>query len=531
MEYRDTTDNERQAPNGISRRGFLKIGAGATAALSLSSLLANCGPLTAGESQVIVAYGSPMVQLDPHKNQQTTQESVLRNMYDCLLALSPDLKSLEPQLATEWTRLDDLTVQFKLREKVKFHNGEDFDAEAVVFSFQRFADPATEAPYLSTFDTIDRVDVLDKYTINVVTKSPDPVLLRRLSVFHTIIVPPEYFSTASAEDLATKPVGTGPYKFVSWQKDEDLVMEVNRDYWGERPKIDKVIVRGIPEAGTRVSALLAGDVDIINAVPPEDIDRINASDVARVMAVEGNRVVFFYFVLPTEPLGNKLVRQAMNYGANVEGVIDTVLNGRGYRRATHLNPWYACYDPSIQPFPYDPEKAKALLDEAGYPDGFEINCFTSVGRVAKDKEVAEAIAGELGKIGITVNVQPLEWGTFVNMVVGEQMNGIWLASWGNMLHDPDGSLFTQYHSSTQAATLFNMGYENADLDALLEEARTTVDESKRCQLYTEAQQVVMDDPPSIFGYAIEDAYGVSKRIQWQARSDEMIWHKGMSVEG
>ncbi|HWT80179.1 MAG TPA: ABC transporter substrate-binding protein, partial [Candidatus Methylomirabilis sp.] len=259
----------------MNRRHLLKLAAAtAVASRSLGGIQAWGAE---AESKVVMGYGLALVQLDPHKNENTVHESVLRNMYECLVAFSRDLKRLEPQLATEWKRIDTKTMQFKLRQNVKFHNGEDFDGEAVKFSIHRMLDPTTGAPLLSTYGQIDRVDIVDKFIVNIVTKSPDPALLPRLAGFHTIIVPPKYFATASKEDLATKPIGTGPYKFVSWAKDQDLVMEANPAYWGGAPKIKRVVVQGIPETSTRVSALLAGDVDIIPAVPPDDMDRINKS--------------------------------------------------------------------------------------------------------------------------------------------------------------------------------------------------------------------------------------------------------------
>lgn len=544
MKQHESEDQRHgRLPTRLTRRQFVRAAAGIAGAAAAAPLFAACAPSPAApaasqpqatvppiKSEIVVAYGVPVVNLDPQVNGVTATESVLRNMYEALLAFAPDMRALQPALATQWTQLDDLTVQFKLRENVKFHNGEEFDANAVKFSIERLLNPDTKVPYLSNYTTIDRVDILDKYTVNIMTKGPDAVFLRRMAGFHTNIVPPKYFSSASAEELASKPVGTGPYKFVSWVKDADLVMQSNSDYWGGEPNIKKVVVRGIPESSTRVAALLAGDVDIITAVPSDDAERINSSGKARVLSVEGNRVVFFYFVVTTPPLENKLVRQALNYGSNIDGVIKTVLGGRGFRRATYANPWYAGADPSVEPFPYDPEKAKALLAEAGHADGFEVNLYTSIGRVAKDKEVAEAVAGELAKIGVRAKVIPLEWGTFVSMNNAGQLDGMWLATWGNYMHDCDISLYTQMHSSTTQTRMFNKGYKNAELDAVLEEARSTIDLTKRTELYTKAQLMAKEDPNAIFGYTNEDMYGVSTRIEWQPRSDEMIWHKDMRLK-
>ena len=511
----------------LSRRQLVRAAAGA-AGVALTAPLFAAAQTVGGESKVIMGYSASVYDLDPHKNSFTVQESVLRNMYECLVAFSPDLKTLEPQLATEWKRIDDLTMQFKLRQGVKFHNGEDFDAEAVSYSIKRMLDPETKAPFLSVYGSIVRANVVDKYTVNVITKKPDPTLLQRMSGFHTIIVPPRYFSTAKAEDLATKPIGTGPYKLVSWTKDADMVLEANASYWGPKPKIQKVIIRGIPEAGTRVAALLAGDVDIINAAPPDDIDRINRSGKARAINIPGNRVVHYRINVSTKPLDNKLVRQAMNYAVDWDSIIKYVLSGRGYRRATLLNPWYECYDPEVKPFPYDPEKAKDLLKRAGVPDGFQVNFHVVQGRVPKDKEVGEAMAGMLAKVGIRCNVRIIDVGTYVSQGASGKLDGFMFGSHGNWMHEPDNSLHNNYFSASQASRMYRGGWKNEEYDRIVEQARYELDKAKRTQFFTQAQKILLDECPDIFAYAIEDIYGVNNKIKWTPRTDEMVWYKEMS---
>jgi peptide/nickel transport system substrate-binding protein len=476
---------------------------------------------------VIVAIGVAIPTMDPHKQSTNAYESILRNMYEALVVFGPDL-NIEPQLATSWKRIDEYTLQFKLRKGVQFHNGEPFDARAVKASIERMLDPATESPWSSTYSMIERVDIVDDYVVNVVTNIPDPILLRRMSGFGTTIMAPEYIATASAEELATMPIGTGPYKFVSWEKDGDLVMEANTEYWGVVPAVKKAVVRAIPETGTRVSALLAGEVDIVAVVPPEDVDRIDESGIARAEDVEGNRIFYYTMDFASEPTSNKLFRQAINYGANIDGIIEAVLNGGGYRRATLLNPWHSCYNPDIEPFPYDPEKAKDLLAQAGYADGVDLSMHLVSGRVVKDKEVGEAIAGELEKIGIRPQITWHEFASYVDLAVAGKLDGLIFASWGNALHDADQAFYVLFHSDTVITNNFNRGYANDELDALLEAGRSETDEDKRCALYDQVQEILMDDCPGLFGFSVQEIYGVNNRIEWRPRSDEMIWFKEMS---
>jgi peptide/nickel transport system substrate-binding protein len=514
-------------PGRPSRRQFLRrsasLVAGAVAAGRLAELEA------AAESRIVIAYGIPLLTLDPHKHDNSVHESVLRNVFEPLVTFSADLQKLEPLLCASYSRLNDLTMQFKLRQGVRFHNGEEFDAQSVKFTVERIFKPETQAPLVTTYQTIDRVDVVDRFTVNVVTKKPDPVLLRRMSSFHMNMLPPRHYASTPAEELARKPVGTGAYKFVSWQKDGDFVMEANAGYWGSKARIQQVTMRTIRETGTRVAAVLAGDVDIATALPPDEIDRINRSGKARAITLPGNRIPFYFINVQKPPLDNKLVRQALNYGSNMDGIIKAVLEGHGFRRAVISNPWHFGFDPSVQPFPYDPAKAKALLAQAGHPSGVSINMHGIQGRYPKDKEIAEALAGELGKVGIKVNLRFWEWGAWLEAADASKLDGLIFASWGNAWMDADLTYYPLFRSGGRYTTRWT-GYKNAELDGLLEEARATLDDGKRKELYGRIQRLMQEDSPALFMHALEDVYGVSTRIEWKPRSDEMVRHYEMALK-
>ncbi len=516
-------------PAGRTRREFLRTSASAVAAAAVAAGRWSELQAAVGESKIVIAYGIAILTLDPQKHDATVFESNLRNMYEPLITLSADLTKLEPLLATSFTRLNELTVQFKLRQGVRFHNGEELDAQAVKFTVERALNPETKAPLFTTYQPIARADIVDKFTVNVVTKKPDPMLLRRMSSFHMNIIPPKYFSTTPVDELARKPVGTGPYKFVSWVKDGDLVMEVNPDYWGPKASINRVIVRTIPEAGTRVAALLAGDADIITAVWPDEIDRINRSGRARAITLPGNRVAFYMISVRKEPMNNKLVRQAINYASNMDGIIKAILGGHGFRRAVISNPWHVGFDPTVQPYPYDPAKAKALLAQAGYPGGVSIDMHAIQGRYPKDKEIAEALAGELGKAGIKVSLKFHEWGTWIELADASKLEGLIFASWGNPWMDADGTYYPLFRSGGRYTSKWS-GYKNDTLDALLEEGRTTLDEGKRREIYGRVQRLMQDDSPALFMHSLEDVYGVNQRIEWRPRSDEMVRHNEMALK-
>jgi peptide/nickel transport system substrate-binding protein len=510
-----------------TRRDFLKgsatLVASAVAAGRIRDLHAQ------GDSKMVVAYGIPMLTLDPHKHDNSVHESVLRNIYEPLITLSHDLKRLEPLLAVSWRQVDDRTLQFKLRQGVQFHNGEEFDASSVKFTVERTLDPATKAPLLTTYQTIDRVVVVDKYTVNIVTKQPDPVLDRRMSSFHMNMLPPKYFASASEEELARKPVGTGAYRFVSWARDADLVMEANPGYWGKKAAIQRVTMRTIREGGTRVAALLSGDVDVITAVSPDDIDQINRSGRARALTLPGNRIPFYFIAVRKPPLDNRLVRQALNYGNNMDGIIKTILGGHGFRRAVISNPWHFGFDETVKPFPYDPAKAKALLAQAGYPNGITVPYDGIEGRYPKDKEIAEAMAGELSKVGVKLQMKFHEWGAWVSQADASKFEGLIFASWGNAWMDADFTYSPLFRSAGRYTTKWT-GYANPKLDGLLDEARATMNPTKRAEILGQVQRLLQDDSPAVFMHALEDVYGVANRIQWTPRSDEMVRHYEMSLK-
>jgi peptide/nickel transport system substrate-binding protein len=218
----------------------------------------------------------------------------------------------------------------------------------------------------------------------------------------------------------------------------------------------------------------------------------------------------------------------MNYAVDWDSVIKYVLAGRGYRRATLLNPWYQCYDTEVKPFPYDPEKAKDLLRQAGFPNGFQITFHVVQGRVPKDKEVGEAMAGMFAKVGIRCNVRIIDVGTYVSQGAAGKLDGLMFGSHGNWMHEPDNSLHNNYFSASQASRMYRGGWKSEEFDKTVEQARYELDGSKRCRLYTQAQKILMDECPDVFAYAIEDVYGVNNRIKWTPRADEMIWYKEMS---
>jgi peptide/nickel transport system substrate-binding protein len=518
----------------FGRRGFIKVATGAAAAAAVGPFILPGRTLAQAQKPVVVIYGVPWDTLDPHNHIATWMESIQGNMFEQPVEMSSPIDPVNgwrPLLATSWKRLNPLTMQFKLREGVKFHNGEDFDAEAVKFGIDRIhgrVHKEFKGAVLSYYEIIDRAEPVDKYTVNVITKRPDPILVNRMGGFHTRIVPPRYYAMNSPAHVATNPVGSGPYRFVSWVKDGDLVMEANDKYWGGAPEIKKIIFRTAPEASVRVSALLAGDADLVHAVPPEEIDFINRSGKAYVSHTASNRVTQWRIERHKPPMNNQKVRQAVNYGANMDGLLKTVYGGMGKRVSTMVGSWHFGYDDKIPFYPHDPAKARQLLKESGLALPIEVNFHTVQGRYPKDKDMAEGMAAELAKLGrdyIRTKVNLYEWGTHLKRLNACENDGIIHGSWGNWMFDAEMTLTPWLYTTNPIATGPACRQGKPEWDKLLDEGRTTLDMDKRKRIYSELQRLIWDDPPFIFGHHVADIMGVNNRLVWKVRQDEMVWLK------
>jgi peptide/nickel transport system substrate-binding protein len=451
-------------------------------------------------------------------------------MYEPLLYMDKDLKTHKPLLATEWKRLDPLTVQFKLRQGVKYHNGEEFDGEAVKFSIMRPLDPKNNADARTSYNIITDVEVVDKYTVNIKTSKPDPVLLNRLSGFSMTMVAPKWAAANGLQGFldGKESVGTGPYKLVQWTRGQDLVMEANPNYWGGPPPIKRVRVKVIPELGTRAAAVRSGEVHVAKDMPLEEIDAFNKSGKVMAKVTPSNRIPFYYMEVRKPPLDNVKVRQAINYGANIDGIIKAILLGNATRVPTMVAPWHVGFPSKLTPYPYDPDKAKALLAEAGFGSGIDLNIWHLQGRYMKDKEVAEAIAQELNKVGIRAKSNLLEAGVYSERDLAKQLDGLMFASWGNWMFDADNSIRPLFGSEARDTINGGKGqsgrpYGDPALDKLMDEARYELDTAKRADLYEQAGKFMFDNAVALFMYTLSDIYGVSNMVDWEPRRDEMVW--------
>ncbi|KAB1121209.1 ABC transporter substrate-binding protein [Neorhizobium galegae] len=497
--------------NHILRRHLMAgaIGAAVTVSMPLVAAAQNA-------STIVIAQAADAYSMDPAKHSAFPTANILFQIYDGLVTQN-EKGEIAPALATSWSNPDPLTWRFKLREGVKFHNDEVFNAAAVKYTFDRALDPNFKAPYYSRISQIKAVNVVDDYTIDIKTAKPFPTMLLSLyeASFPALIVPPTYTAQSNGADLGAKPVGTGPYRFVEWKKDERVVLEANPDYWGGKPAITKVIFRPIKETRTRIAELKSEGVDIAVDVPPEDIASLEGGD-TKVVSVPSEFLYFLAFDTTRDtPLKDKRVRQAINYAVDVNAIQEALLNGMGTRIALTLPSNAFGYDAAWKPYPYDPTKAKALLAEAGYPNGFTIPLMTRKGRYMKDSEIVEATAGFLSKVGIKANIQYLEPGVWGQVSEKKGREGITFPGWSG--RDPNLVWAPLLHTGE-----YQSYYSNPDLDKLLDAGAATIDPAERKSIYTKAAAIIKDDAPHLPMVQPPLIYGLDKKLSWTPRADGMI---------
>ena len=513
----------------MARRSFVLV----VLAVATCALLLSLGSVAhAAKDRVVVAFGSNIPTLDPHMHASRLAHIADYHLYDTLMYRSPkDSYKPGPGLATSLRSLNPTTWELKLRQGVKFHNGEPFNADSVKFTIDRVLDPATKSVTRGNFTWIKEVKIVDEYTVQILTAKPFPAAPEFLTLSY--IVPPKYLKSVGDEEFSKKPVGTGPYKFVEWRKAEHLIVEANPDYWKDSPKgmpkIKTIVFRTIPETTTQIAELLSGGVDIIRNVPPDQIAVVKDSANARISATKILRVNSLILDnsarASNTPLTNQKVREAIAHAINVDEMLKTILGGYAERTATGVNPLHFGFDPSIKPTPYDPEQAKKLLAEAGYPNGFEITFNTYSGTITSMDQMADAMTGYLAKVGIKAKRRHIEdVGTWTKSGQEGKLEGIQYYSWGsNSIFDADAILYALTYSKEPLSYT-----KDPALDQLLDEGRTQLDVKKRQEAYAKAQKLLHDKAywiPINVQYTIE---GVNKKLNYDAGSDEMMRVYGAS---
>jgi peptide/nickel transport system substrate-binding protein len=471
---------------------------------------------------LVVGLVAEPVNLDPAQVTDFNSNRVGRRIVEPLLTFAEETTQLVPNLAESWTIAPDgLQYTFKLRRGVKFHDGTPFNAEAVKFSIERQINPEHPAnkigkyPFANYFfGNVKAIEAMDEGTVRFILKEPRASFLVVMAAAAASMVSPTAMMKAGV-DFAAAPVGTGPFRYASWAKGQQVVLEKFADYWRGAPKIERVVYRPIVEDQARLTELLTGTLDLIVGVPPDFVAQLETNAKVNLLKQVGAHVWYLGINNTKKPLDDKRVRQALNYAVNKDAIIRDVLKGTGAVSRGPVLPGTWGAEPNLTTYTYDPARAKKLLAEAGYPNGFSTTMWVPESGSGMQSPVAMAIVmqSNLRAVGVNVTLQTMEWGAYIAKLRTREQE-LFALSWAAGSEDPDMVMYPLFHSSQWSPNGPNRAlYKNEKFDALLSEARRVTDQAKRAALYREAQKILADDAPWVFvDHEIQIA-ATSKRVQ------------------
>lgn len=461
--------------------------------------------------KVTFSWGIDIVTFDPHGDATPVAFAVYRNVFSNLVTRDENLEH-QPQVAASWEVIDDTTWEFNLREDVVFHDGSRLTSADIVYSFENLFDSIQA----SRVAVVDRVEAVDDYTVRIITRTPMPAFLT--IIHYCWILPAETHAAMGSAEFSSKPVGSGPYRVTNWVKDDRVEMVRVEDHWENTASIVETEFRPIPESSTRVAALLNGEIDVAGLLPPSDIPLIEENPDCEVRLVRSLRQIFIAINATVEPFTDVRVRQALNYAVDIDEIIEFVLDGHGYPSGQLSGPAEFGYNPDLEPYPYDPDKARELLAEAGFPDGFDTVIETPIARYLQDVEVAQAIGGQLANVGINVEVRPSEYAALAERIRVGDMPAMWLIGWGATAIHADGVMGSRIDTERTGGLYYN----NPEADELVHKAAAEFDQDKALEYYHELQALLHDDCPVIFCYSQEDIYGVRSGLKWEPMPNETM---------
>jgi peptide/nickel transport system substrate-binding protein len=484
-------------------------------ALPLSGALpASAAPAAQTAGTLVIDTTAESESMDPDFVTQVSGNSVMSSIFDYLVERGYD-GSIQPVLADSWSAPDPSTIEFKLHQGVSFHNGEPFNAASVKFSIERLLEPSLAAPLAGSFPkSFQNVEIVDDYTVRFHFSQPEATIFDALAQCCAML-PPGYYSSNSADYVGANPVGSGPFKFVEWVRDDHTTLAMNANYWGSdtykgTPLVQTVVFRPVPTAATRIADLINGTADIVFDVSPDDVSTVRgmASSGFQIVANPAARLQFIEFMpkKATDPLADRRVRQALNHAVNVEAIVDNLFNGLGKRQASPVLEGALGYDPSLAPYDYNPQYAKELLASAGYPNGFSATMDLAS---ADNPAYALAVIGQLKQVGVEITPHNLELATFNANWNVEKSSDLRIARWGGM---QDPAVFLGY-TTICGGFLADQFTCNQDATALAKQAAGTLDQDLRARLYGQIARILREDPMGIYLSNVVSIYGVGPRAQ------------------
>jgi peptide/nickel transport system substrate-binding protein len=504
--------------SGIGRRRFLKQSGVAGLAAVLGHSLVRASYAASRERLTILASVG-LDTLHPYAISASPHYGIWQHMIEPLVEINYAKKEYYGTLAESWEFQGKKWV-FRLRKGIRFHDGSPFTAKDVIHSVNRIKNDK-QSLQAENFRDVTEMQAPEDYTVIFTTEVPNAVFLDRLNNRFMV-------SKAAADKYGDQAdqyvIGTGPYKFVSWQRDGNLVMTRNDNYWGAKAAIKEIVLKKVGEDAARVAGLLAGQGDVINNLPVDEVPRLDKHPRVRVEKVEGLRMYFLAMNVTHKPFDNKLVRQAFNYAVDPAAVIKYIYEGNGYVMNGPMGANVIGYDPKIKRYPYDSQKAKELLAKAGYANGLEVKLYFSPDRYPKAREVCQVLADQLLKAGVRAELVSQEFVVFWGK---EGVNGGKLPFYyvGRPAIDAD-TVYDQYFRSGVSPRI---QYKNPEFDKLIDEEQKTGDPKKRIAILQQAGRILMEDAPIVPLYTLAEIYGAARNVIWKARPDEKVLSAEMKI--
>jgi peptide/nickel transport system substrate-binding protein len=457
--------------------------------------------------ELIILLQSDVVSLDPHGSNDSPSSNVRTKIYENLVYFNEDME-LQPGLATEWEPIDELTWEFTLREDVTFHDGTAFTAEAVKANLERVIDPDMASQRAFLFTMLDEITVVDDYTVRISTEFPFAPLLSHLAHDAAGLASPEALEQAGYNEV--EPIGTGPFRFVSWEPGDEVILERNEDYWGELPNPERAIFRVVPEESTRLALLEGGDAHISEILQPANMARVESSEAMELGLFPSLSLNYIGFNVEQEPFDDPRVRQAISMAVDVQAMIDGIVEGAGTRAIGPISEAVVGFHPDLDPLPYDPDMAAELLADAGLEEGFSTTLWTNDNptRIA----IAEIVQNNLAELNIDVEIEVLEWGAYLDQTA-EGLHEMFILGWVTVTGDADYGMYALLHSSNVGAPGNRSFYRNERVDELLDQGRRETDPEARVELYHEVQEILIEEAPMLNLYHPQWMVAVADEVE------------------
>jgi peptide/nickel transport system substrate-binding protein len=499
-----------------TRRGLTRRQVTTSALAAAAAATGGLGPMrTAQAGEKTLTVGSAVFPDSLRPGISSFQALNLMIQTNEPLIARDNVGNLHPALAVSWKPVADTTMRFSLRQGVKCHDGEEFTAEDVAFTISRIVDPQTAYGMLARIGAVTGATVVDKYTVDIHTKAVFPTLLKGLS--DIVMETKHYYDKVGANGVQARPMGTGPWVYQKWTPGDRYELVAHKSYWGGAPKLDRLVLREIPDAGTRVASLVSGETQVIEEVPIDLIGQVNQSGAAKVDEVTSTVGLVLTYDVRSPPFDNPKVRLALDYAVDKQAILKEILKGHGeLLQGQLLTAATFGHNPAIKARAYDPDKARALLKEAGYDTSTPVPITTQSGKYVSDVDIANAVAGMLNKVGVKATVTVTEGGVFLQKWRAFQMGPMYMVGWYSL---GDADFATTWYTKGGLRSV----WINEEFEKLFLAGRSTNDEAARLKAYHRMMEIMYEENPSMYLFGLPSLYGVSQKISgFGAAADKLL---------